>query len=430
MQVGKANFPGIGLKFSRTKAELYYYISFLVWPFGVMLASLQTREYPWSKNIFWLFCFFFGYTFIIQSDSLVTADSVAYAEALYRYAYSDLSFRELWQTFYSESTNYIDILQPIITYLVSRVTSNPSVLFAVFGLIFGYFYSRNLWFVIDRVKGEITLPLFIFLLTLGLINPIWNINGIRMWTAAQIFVFGALPYLVDGDKKKLIWAGVSILMHFSFIFPVCILLAFLVIRDRTNIFMILFILTSFIKELDLEMVRSSLSFLPDIFQHRINSYTGADYAELVGSRSESYNWYKAYSLKVLAWVSYALVIFVYFFCRKKLQSNKSLVTLFSYSLLLYGCANVFSLVPSGGRFLVVATIFLFSFFVLFFSEMDKVKAFRFISVLSVPLLLLFCVVAIRTGMDYYGLNTLIGNPFTAFFIEDTTPLIDIIKRLI
>lgn len=416
--------------FSNRREELYYYLGFAIWPFGIMLASLKNWQHPWSKNVFWFFCLFFGYTFVIAADSMNAADSAAYAQALGKYAYSDLTFRQLTQTFYSESTNYVDIIQPLITFLVSRVTYNPSILFAVYGLIFGFFYSRNLWYVLDKIEGNITPVLFLFLLTFGLLNPIWNINGVRMWTAAQIFLYGTLPYLLDGNRKRLIWSGVSILMHFSFIFPCGILLLFLLIKNRLNFFMGFFVLTSFLKELDLEMVRSSLSFLPGIFQLRVNSYTGAEYAELVGSRAESYNWYKIYSLEALVWVTYAIVVYAYIFFRRHLSNNRPLMTLFCYSLLLYGASNIFSLVPSGKRFLIVATAFLFSFFILFFNEMLKNRFFRTVSLLSVPLLALFCIVAVRTGMDFFGLNTLIGNPVSAFIFTDSTPLIEVIKRLL
>ncbi len=143
-----------------------------------------------------------------------------------------MNLRELWQSFYSDSSGYVDILQPMVTYLVSRFTDNPTILFTIFGLIFGYFYSRNIWYVLGKIHGGITLVLFVFVLTFALINPIWNINGFRMWTAAQIFLYGTLPYLLEGKSKGLIWAAVSVFVHFSFLLPLTVLVLFFFSKNK------------------------------------------------------------------------------------------------------------------------------------------------------------------------------------------------------
>ena len=251
-----------------------------------------------------------------------------------------------------------------------------------------------------------------------------------MWTAAQIFLFGTLPYLMEGNSKRLFWAGISVFVHFSFSFSLGILLLFIFIKNRINIYLAFFILTSFIKELDLQMVRSALSFLPNILQLRLTSYTDADYVQLVNLSRQSANWYLIYSSKGVGWVIYALVLFSYFFCRKFLSNNRAFMTLFCFSLLLYGCSNIFSLLPSGGRFITVASTFMFVFFVIFYSDLRKNKGSNLIIAFSIPLLLLYCVVSLRIGMDYYSLMTVIGNPIYASIFTDQIPLIEIMKKLL
>jgi len=105
------------------------------------------------------------------------------------------------------------------------------------------------------------------------------------------------------------------------------------------------------------------------------------------------------------------------------------MTLFCYSLLLYGFANIFSLVPSGGRFIILANTFMFAFFIIFITTFPKIRGLLLIKVLSIPLLLLFCIVEIREGTDFFGLMTIFGNPFLAALYTDTVPLIMGIKRL-
>ncbi len=410
------------------KARYYYYLSFLIWPFGTTLAAFKNYDKSFSKNIFWLFCVFFGLTFVVAGEG--GADSARYAAWLAEYAHSEMNLRELWQSFYSDSSGYVDILQPMVTYLVSRFTDNPAILFSIFGLIFGYFYSRNIWYILDRIQGDITLVLVVLILTFALINPIWNINGFRMWTAAQIFLYGTLPYLLEGKRKGLIWAVVSVFVHFSFIFPVTILGLFFIGKNKVHFYMGFFIISSFVKELDLEFVKESLSFLPGFLQPRVSGYTNLEYAEFRSDRLLLGNWYLKYSALGIKWTVYAFCLAIYFFYIKLVKQKQELLALFCFSLLIYSIANIFSLVPSGGRMIVVANTFMCSFFVIFFSQYQENRNISILKTLAIPFLLLFCVVNLRIGMDYYGLMTIIGNPILAVIYTEGVPLIEQIKALL
>jgi len=407
--------------------EARYYLSFFLWPFGLMLASFKHWDRPWSKNVFWLFCIFFGFTFIIAEEG--GADSDRYAQLFLQYAHSNPSLKELLNSFYSESSNYVDIAQPLITYIVSRLTHNPSILFGIFGLIFGYFYSRNIWLVLNKIKGNFSTIVILYIVTFILINPIWNINMFRMWTASQIFIYGTLLYLLEGKKKSLIWSGVSVLFHFSFLFPCTILFLFILLKNRLNVYLFFFIITSFINELNLQSLQSSLSFLPAAFQFRVGSYTDIEYAEEISLQTQSLNWYVPLSSKALTWAAYIMVLFTYLNYRIILKERRDLMTLLCFSLLLYGFANIFSLVPSGDRFLTVANSFMFAFLMIFISDATKTNGLVFAKVLSVPFLLLFCIVAIRVGMDFYGLITIFGNPIFAVINTDNVQLITGVKNL-
>ena len=401
---------------------------FLVWPIAGLYFAFRNYRNDWSKNIFWLFCIFFGYSFIIGENN--STDSFYYAQVFIQYTYADMSLAELWDSFYSGSSSYVDIASPIITFLVSQISNNPRILFTIFGLIFGYFCSRNIWLVLDQIKGNLSGVTILFVITFAMLNPIWNINGFRMWTAAQIFLFGALPYLLEGNRKKLYWSVASVFFHFSFMAPVAILFMFIFLRNRLNIYMGFFILTSFIKELDLQVVRSALSFLPTIFQSRISGYTNIEYAETLRMMGQSLNWYIKLSANGLQYISYIYILYIYLFCREFLKSKPYLTTLFCFSLFLGGFANIASQLPSGDRFITVALMFLVSFLAIFISTFPKIKGLPLVKASSIPFLLLFIVVTVREGMDFYGLTTIFGNPFILVFYSDPVPFITGIKELL
>lgn len=414
----------LGIEEHRT--ALLYYISFCVWPFGVTVDGLRHWRQPWAKNIFWLFCIFFGYTFIIADNTEGSADSARYAEALVTYYTSTMDIKTLLRSFYHENSSNVDIAQPLITFLVSRFTNNPRILFAVFALIFGFFHSRNIWYVLSKIKSNPNFFLILYFFVFVLLNPIWSINGFRMWTAAQIFIFGLLPYLIEGKTKMLPWSMLAVFFHFSFIIPLIILLIYIVFKNRINIYFALFIITSFLKEIDLHAVQSYLSFLPFIFQSRVTGYTNIDYAETVAMAHQALNWYVPLASKGLTYVIYMIVIYIYALSRDVLQ-QKGLLNLFCFSVLLYSVANILSLVPSGGRFINVASTLLFAFFILYFSFPHKNSLLDVLKAVSVPFLLLFTLVMMRAGMDFFGIVTIIGNPVFAGLGATADPLITEIK---
>lgn len=402
--------------------ELPIALLFLVWPFALLYTSLKNFRAPGAKKGFILFCLYFGFVFVISRD-LGGADSARYAQMLREMHELTPNFDNFLASIYSSETNYVDIYQPFLTWFVSLFTDNPHYLFALFGLVFGYFYANNLWIVLGYIKQRIYFPIFLFILTLSLINPIWNINGVRMWTAAQIFVYGVLLYFLNGNKKGLLWAMSSILVHFSFLFPVSLLLTFIFLPKKLPIFFLFFLGTSLISEIDLLGLRHSLSFLPLPLLQRVNVYT----QESVTLYQIKMAWYVTFAYNALKWVQYSFITIVFLSSRKVLTQNSVLYVLFCFTLFLFGWANISSLVPSGARFIIIANVLTFTFIILVYNELKITKLMKWVRLLSIPFLVFFCIINIRAGFDYIGVSTFVGNPFSSLLIEDNTPLIEFIK---
>jgi len=413
-------------KFSQNE-RLYYFIGYLIWPFGLTIEAFRQWQKPWSKNAFWLFCIFFGFTFVIADEG--GADSGRYALEFVEMAHSNLSFRSFLGWFYVVGSDYTDVVAPMIMFFLSRFTDNPTILFLVFGVISGFFYSRNTWYVLEKMEGKLSGIVLLYFLTFLFINPIWNINGIRFSLAAQLFLYGTLPYLLEGKKKALIWSGVSVLSHFTFIFPMAVVGLFHLLRNRTNLYLIFFIITSFIREIDLEWFQNVLSFLPQVIFVEISNYLNEGYAEYRRASDEELPWFITYASIGLRWAVYLLVFSTLSFGKHILRERPDLKTLLSFSLLFYGFANILSLVPSGDRFIIVANTFMIPYFILFLVEFPKIGDTIITKLLSVPLLLLFCLVQLRIGMAFFSIITLIGNPVSAAFYTDPVPLIDQLKNL-
>ncbi len=406
---------------------LGYYLSFLLWPLGLMFAAFRYWERPWAKNVFWFFCAFFGFTFII--GEIDGADSGRYASLFVQYAHSKTNFLQFISSFYTASISDPDFVSPLIMFLISRFTDNTTILFTVYGVLFGYFYSRNIWYVLERTESRISGLMSLYVLTLILINPIWNINGFRFWMAAQVFLYGTLPYLLDGKRNRLIWALSSMFVHFAFVFPLAVLSLYLLLKNRSNLYLVFYLITAFINALDLQWLQSALSFLPDIFYSKIITYTNPDYEETRRIIDQELPWFITYANLGVKWVNYSIVISIFYVARDFLREKKDLNTLLCFSLLFLGFTNILSVIPSVDRFEVVGNTFIFSFHILFFSTIYKIRKFLFLKVITTPFLILFCMLALRRGMDYCGIITVIGNPVSAAFYSDGVSLITYFKNI-
>ena len=132
-------------------------------------------------------------------------------------------------------------------------------------------------------------------------------------------------------------------------------------------------------------VRESLSFLPGFLQPRVSGYTNLEYAEFRAESMQLVNWYITFSAMGIKWAVYAGVLTIYFFFLENIKKRKDLLTLFCFSLLIDSFANIFSLVPSGGRMIVVADSFLiYAFFVHIFSTYRENRSLSLLKTLTYP----------------------------------------------
>lgn len=403
---------------------------FLVWPFGLLYTSLKNFKAPGAKTGFILFCAYFGFVFVVSRD-LGGADSARYAQLLRDMHQLTPSFENLWASLYSYETNILDIYQPLLTWLVSLFTDNIHILFASFAFVFGWFYANNIWIVLKQIQNKVTYLTLLLVLVFALIIPIWYINGVRMYTAAQIFIYGILLYFVENEKKKgLLWAGVSIFVHFSFLFPFALLIIYKILPKKVIIYFIFFIITLLFSEINIYNIQAYLRMLPDIFQPRVESYTNIEYVKGIKKSAEYYNWYVAFSGLALKVAISSLLIILIIFSRKFLKKNKQLYEFVGFILFFGSWANIAAVVPSGGRFLVVFNMLSMGFIILYLVKYQVSFPVKIIRLISMPLLIFYCIFTLRVGFDYMGISTFIGNPFSALLIEDNTPLIEFVKSLL
>jgi hypothetical protein len=407
------------------KSRLTIIALFLLSPFVALLLAMKRYKAGWAKNVAWFFVVFYGFTFVILSEGF---DSSRYRDALVEMHQMDLTLRNFSTLLYSDETRYVDVVQPVTTFIISRFTDNYRVLFAVFGLIFGYFYSRNIWFLIDRAEPYLKKENIVIIITFAFLIGFWSMNGIRMWTAAHIFFFGSVKYLVDSDKKGIAIAAGSILMHYSFMLPVALLIGYYFLQNRIHLYYIFFIGSFFVSEIDIGFVREMmLVVLPEAFHGRVQNYASDAVYDRWSTRESTRNWYISYYRVGLKWFIISMLSIAYFTDLNKIKASGQLFSLLCFTFLFLGVANLAGMIPSGGRFGSVASLFAVAFIFLYFQNIEYPDFTRRLQVIWLPVLAFYCIIALRVGMDTIGILAVLGNPIIALFGNVEMAVIEILK---
>ena len=401
------------------------WIMFFINPFIAMIFSFKEYKMPYAKNLFWAFCTFYGLTFTIGEESLGSDINRYVSELSQLYQQPFLSIQGAIE--YFRYSGEIDILSTIISYTLSRFTESQAILTMVYAFIFGYFFSRNIWYVFGLLKNKITFLSKIVLLTLILVMPIWQIGGFRMWTAFHIFMFGLLPYIFENKKSKLIFLYSSILVHFSFMIPISIFILYRLLGNRINLYFIIFIITLLISEINIGSLNSFINnFLPDIIIERTSSYL-ID-AQIEGIQSVTLNWYAVWKTKALSWGLTIILFYLFFYGRKLIELKPKFKRLFSITLLMYATANILMHIPSGGRFLNIAFFLALIMIIIYLDQFYHDFNFKQLIKYLAPVFFLFIIVTIRRGFYATSITSVLGNPIIAIVsIGNNMSLNDLIK---
>ncbi len=411
-----------------------HWIFFFLFPFIACITAIRRYKAPWARNILWAFIVFFGFTLGLAQELSTgedTADITRYAGEMKVYNKMSLSFTDIVKLY--ENNDDFDVVRLTLAIVISRFTDSEQILYAAYGFIFGFFFSRNFWFVLDRIKTKLKSAGIILLCVFFLINPFWNINGFRFYTAVHIFIYGLLPFLFEGKKNKLWVCVASIFVHFSFILPLLILGVFIVLKNKTIIYFLFFISSIFVSGINVKTFNATVEEnVSQSLADRTLTYRDEDRVEEYRSGTSETNqpassWHARFYSQALH-VSLMISIIFLFFKRSKIKlMDPRFISSLSFTLLFWGVANIMSSLPSGGRYLNVAYLSATPLLIFCLQKTNEGSSIdRLIKLLS-PAFLFFSLVALRVGFYFISVNTIIGNPILIFFTDYNFSLNDLIK---
>ena len=379
----------------------------------------------YTENIIWFFCAFFGSTFTISNEGM---DANRYRDFLKSIYENPVSWSDFTNGLFNGTYGRGDYIEPLLRYITAQFTSDYRVLFFLFGLIFGFFFSRNIYFFFKHASLKnkpLTLTLCLYLV---LIVPFWNINGFRFYTAFHIFIY-ALIHWIHYNKKTYasLFLILAIFTHVSYIIGVILFLLFLLIRKKILLITFFFLSTFLFVQLDLETI---ISYLPtqelgslDIY---IKGYIKSDKYKLREAFVQNRAWFltlNEYLMKFLmvVWAMYLLLL------KRDFLKNTTIGQMAVFAILNYSFITVIIDIPSMARFYFISYMILGGIMILLLNHVRWNFFDRATYLISMPSIILFIFIQLRIGLDYIGFSTLLYNPLIVWFFENKIALSDLIN---
>lgn len=324
-------------------------ILFILNPFISAIFSLKDIRDGVSHRFLYLWFLIFGIGFCAISE---VADSFRYVEKFmieHNYTWSQYMM-EINEYFTFES-NIKDIYTLTVNFFVGRFTNNYHWTYFIYAAVFGFFYIKSLKIFLryNNVSNNIVFYVLLFMFCYS--NPIYNINGVRFWTAAWIGVYVALSVFVEKDYKKLPLLILLPLVHGSSVIWVVIMAIALLLSRFQNITIGLFIASSFVSAVSYLNIMNDYSYLlPQFLQNQIWSYTESEMALKRLSGVSQYG--KAYADFLIALPGYFQILLSYLLIlnRKEINRDKRAGYVLTIMLALAAITNFLSGIPSMGRF--------------------------------------------------------------------------------
>ena len=329
---------------------------FLILPCLSLIYSLRNIKSRSSYVVFFLFSVLFGIAFSVPvgvTDSFL-GDGAVYRE--WFDLYKKVSHREFIDGFvnflsldYGKKDFYFDT----VAFYVSRVTENYHFMFMLFSIVFGYFGLKCFKVFTSEDNFDSSHSSFI-LAYLFMYNQIFNINGVRFWTAAWIGVYGIFQIFKNGMNRYWLLVMVIPFFHGAFwVYIGIILLAYLLKRFE-KFWIVLFIISFFVSSVAVELIQLLQSYLPSFLSKTIGFYTDSEYIKLRNIEGTGFSWVpKIFGFLFKVYIN--LIVYLFIKNSKLIRDNLKTNSLYLFLLVWMTFVNFVMFVPSlGERFLVLA----------------------------------------------------------------------------
>lgn len=332
-------------------------VLFIISPFISLLYSLKSINTKSSFVVIFLFSICFGMAFSVSNvrTEKNSADGVSYRSEFEQYCLSNgLEYYYGLSDFLSFNGETKDYYFDTVAFYVSRITNNYHVMFFVFSIVFAFFQLKSLkYLALNKYFTSSILCLLLFIFFTW--NQIFNINGMRFWTAAWIGVFCVFKIFYDKKNKYFFLALVTPFFHGSywiFIGVICIGMLF---SRFEKIWIILFIISMIVSNGLLEFVQNYEGYLPTFLENSVSAYTNADYVYERFEKEGTGFWFVGKIFDAMEKIYINILVLMLIFNKNRSQISKNEIILYRFLLILATFVNFGYSIPSlGGRYVLLS----------------------------------------------------------------------------
>lgn len=345
----------------------------LLFPFFSCLAAFLNLK---SRNAYIaiaLFYLLFGLAFNPVNEA---ADSYRYAEDFISFARDpegNLSYA--FDTYFGDNSSdqdeFKDVYIYVMYYLAAKIGgTNVHVLFFLFSVVFTFFALKSLTYITRNSNYRNCLPMYILLFLFIYSNNIFNINGVRFWTASWIAVYLTFKILIDRKFNYALLLPILPLVHASYIIYVAFVVLAYLVRRNVPVLCKIYIISFFFGEIGLTMLEYVNDFMPGYIQRMIWSYTESEWGQSRIDGTEDAK--EALYARILFALPRYYELILLFLASRKYKSFKNKQFL-GFTLAYFSLFNICAMIPSMGRYYLVGYPFIIYIWV---NEYQSLKCYN------------------------------------------------------
>src|SRR5690554_799866 len=332
-------------------------ILFILNPILGVLYSFKRINTKSSYVIFFLFALVFGLSFTVQSGKTEESrlDGASYREKFDQYqSHSENLYYFRLNEYITFNDGDKDFYFDTVAFFISKQTDNYHYLFLIFAIVFAYFALKSFRFLTSEPNFTTSLSCLI-LAYIFMSNQIFNINGVRFWTAAWIGVY-CIFQIIKNDNKRYFWlALLTPIVHGAFIvFVVVLLFGYFFKKLNYRIWGNLFLISFFISSFAVELTRGAIDFLPSFLADAFDGYISEDYIKERANAGSGFYWVsETFSFMTRAYMN--ILVWLFIKNAKSITANPKTKRIFPFLLIWMVFVNFTMPIPSlGGRYMAMA----------------------------------------------------------------------------
>lgn len=303
-----------------------------------------------NKKIFYafviLFSLYFGYSLTPQNTALDSFQIIRLFESWDSIFPSYSDFLREWIKFDNHFAK--DLYEGTIFFFVRIFTNNYHFIFLICALVFSVFKLKSFdYFLRDYTYNRLHIILAIFFF---ISIPLFEINGIRFFTASWIAIYATLKIFVDSNKRYLCLLAITPLVHITFLFYLLIIaIAYVAVRRVNSKILIAFFITSIFIGLAWDTLPKIGSVGDSVLGNLLDAYINDDYKTQIDTAVAQSNFVRIFNpLRYLYYNATVMMLYL----NLKDKPNKYIVIIL---IVLLSITNCVGFIPSMSRFFNILT---------------------------------------------------------------------------